>query len=426
MKSIAYISIFLLGLTLSLTAQTKPKGKKPIKNSTISKEIGTKTIPIRDSSLIDSTSIPNITTTEVVDVKYSSDSLDAKIEYNAEDSMLFDVVNNKIYLYGNADVKYKEISLTADYIIFDQANDIVIAEATTDSLGNMTGKPAFSDGSQEFTARKMKYNFKKEKGIVYDATTTQNDLYVLSGVTKFERTKEEDHEGHDHEGHDHETEDIIYNKNTIITTCDHPEPHFGIRSKKQKVIANKLIVTGPANLEIGKIPTPLWLPFGFFPIKKGQRNGIVFPRDYEFSQTLGFRLRNVGYYMGINDNMDIEILGDISTRGSWNIKTRLRYNKMYRFNGNLLVEYGRLNNGEFNNSLKKDIRKTFSLYWKYTQDGKAHPTRNFNSNVNFVLNNSQSLNYNDAQSKTGKKIAEIRDKTRKLNNENKKSLSAYG
>ncbi len=416
MKSIVYIFIFILGLSTSLSAQTKPDTKKPIAKNQVSKADNDVEVSLRDTSRIDSSLIVNSNAvTEVVDVRYSKDSIDATIEYNAEDSMMFDVVNNKIYLYGNADVKYKDINLTADYIIFDQANNIVTAEASVDSLGNMTGKAAFSDGNQEFTARKMKYNFKKEKGIVYDAATTQNDLYVLSGITKFERTKD-DHEGHDHDGHEHEKEDIIYNKNTIITTCDHPEPHFGIRSKKQKVIANKLIVTGPANLEIGKVPTPLWLPFGFFPIKKGQRNGIVFPRDYESSQNLGFGLRNVGYYMGINENMDIQILGDVYTRGSWRLKSILRYTKMYKYRGELSLEYARINNGELPNSLEKDIQKTFAIKWGFNQNTKAHPTRTFNANVNFQLNDAQSRNYNDAQSALNNSLSSNINLTKKFRN----------
>ena len=101
--------------------------------------------------------------------------------------------------------------------------------------------------------------------------------------------------------HDH-----IYNKNALITTCNHPEPHFGIRSSKLKVIPDKLAVVGPSNLEIAGVKTPIYLPFGFFPINtQTVSSGLIFPSDYEYDARWGFGLREVGYYFPINDRFDI-------------------------------------------------------------------------------------------------------------------------
>ena len=138
----------------------------------------------------------------------------------------------------------------------------------------------------------MRYNFVTEKGKVFDVRTQEGDGFLLAGATKFVKG------GKDEKGPD----DVAYSGEVIYTTCNLEEPHFGVHSNKAKIIPNKLIVVGPSNVHIGGVPTPLMLPFGFFPITKGQRSGLIFPRDYESSPSLGFGLRNVGYYFGISDN----------------------------------------------------------------------------------------------------------------------------
>ena len=72
------------------------------------------------------------------------------------------------------------------------------------------------------------------------------------------------------------SDDIAYNRNSIFTTCNHPEPHFGIRAKKVKMVSGKVAVVGPANIELGGIPTPLALPFGFFSIKTRSKDRTYF------------------------------------------------------------------------------------------------------------------------------------------------------
>ncbi len=375
----------------SLHAQRKPLGKTQKPNRTISDP---DSIPPFGKKNDDSTinmagdSINNLPD-QVIDIKYSDDPLEAQLDYTAEDSMMFDVINDKIYLWGRATVKYEKMELTAGHIVFDQKNDLVIAEGMPDSLGRMSSFPEFSDGEQSFKAKKMKYNFKSKKGVIFEVTTQENDLYIHS-----ERGVFQSFDGKDSL---HPHEDVIYTENSLFTTCDHDEPHFGIRSRKQKVIANKIIVVGPSNLEIAGVSTPLWMPFGFFPVKKGQRSGLIFPRDYENSQDLGFGLRNVGYYWGINDNYDFQLTGDIYTRGTWRLYSQFRYNIKYKYQGALKLTYAwnNLGDGRFqDNLLKKDIQKTFKINWSMNQSAKSHPTRNFTALVDFQINDAQRLNNN--------------------------------
>ncbi len=365
-------------------------GQKPI-----SKPLNTDSTEIvKDSiSILALDSIPPERTLEtqprqdvrVVETPISPEALDKDISYSAMDSMIFDAKTGKVLLYDRATMQYDQMNLEANYVEFSQEDNLVIAEGYPDSLGRMAGFPNFSDGDQNFTAKRMKYNFKTEKGVVYQARSQQNDLYVVAEKTAFERS-----------GTDSTEQNIIYGENSLFTTCDHEEPHYGIRSKKQKIITDKLIVVGPSNIEIGKIPTPLWLPFGFFPITKGQRSGILFPRDYESHDTWGFGLRNIGYYWGINDHMDLQVTGNLYTRGTFGINSQMRYATRYKYSGSLRAEYSRINNGEPDGSLEKSISNTFKIQWDHRQDQKAHPTRTIGGSVNFSIGNHDQFTNTDA------------------------------
>ena len=319
-------------------------------------------------------------------IKYSKDSLDAEIDYTSEDSMILDIKNQKVHLYGNAKVTYTSLELTADYIVFDWGNNIVEAQGLPDSTGKISGNPVFKESDQAFNAKRIRYNFKTKKGLVYEATTQEKDVYVLGKVGKLHSKDESAGRSDDH----------IYSENAIFTTCDHPDPHFGIRSQKQKVIPNKVVVVGPSNLEVGGVPTPLWLPFGFFPLKKGDRTGLIFPRDYEFSDAWGFGLRNVGWYFPINDYMDLTVTGDIYTRGSWGLKLNSKYRKKYKWNGSLELSYS---NRKAEQRGVPTVEEAYKIIWSHKQDPKAHPLNQFGGSVNIITNNFQSLTENTFEDK---------------------------
>jgi LptD protein len=309
-------------------------------------------------------------------VKFSKDSLDAIVDYGSKDSLIFDNANNLIYLYGEAYVNYKKMKLTANYIVIDLKKNIATAEPTIDTLGKQRGIPNFDDGSQKLTMKKLGYNFKTKKGIAFDVTTKYNDAFVHGGKSKFVG------------GSDDSTRksDVAYSTNAIFTTCSAEHPHFGIRSSKQKVIPNKLIVVGPSNLMIGDVPTPLWLPFAAFPLTQGKRTGLIFPRDYEYSQVWGFGLRNLGWYFPINDNYDVTVQGDIYVKGNWRASVNGRYNRLYKSTGS--VELGYLNNiREIDAELVSE--PSWNIRWNHQQDQRAHPTFNFSADVNMSGNSSK-------------------------------------
>ncbi len=313
----------------------------------------------------------------------SPDSLEAPVLLRSRDSMYLDVQNRMLYLYGEAQTNYTTIELKADRIQFDFNEKTVSAEGQTDSLGQLTGAPRFSNEDMQFTARRMRFNFETMKGIVYDARTTQQGVHVHSQKAKFIGARDSLHD------------DVIYNQGALFTTCDLPHPHFGIHSKKQMLIPNKLVIVGPSHLEIADIPTPLWLPFGFFPLSQGKRTGLIFPRDYEYSEQWGFGLRNVGWYFPINDYWDLTLTGDLYLKGTWGLNARARYRKRYKYNGTLSLGYAR-RRVEVEGLPR--FEPSTSFRWSHNQDASAHPYQTFGGSINIQTNNFQRVNRNDAQS----------------------------
>ncbi len=353
---------------------------------------------LRDSIKLDEPSVspdsfpvprlsPTVSTMDSID--FSKDSLDAPVKYTAQDSMILDAKEQIVHLYGNAVVSYQDFTLKANYIQFDMENKLVIAEGLPDSTGRVVGIPEFDDKSQSFTAKKIKYNFDTQKGIVYSITTQQQGGYIRGGKAKI-KIGVTDSTGQ-------EIQDEFYSSDAIFTTCDHEIPHYGIRSTKQKFIPNKMVIIGPSNLEIMGIPTPLWLPFGFFPINVEKSSGLLFPADYEFSESWGYGLRGIGWYFNINDYMDLKLTGDIYTRGSWGLNAASNYRKRYNYSGQFSLGYSVR---KFGDPETPDFsqQNAFSVRWSHRQDPKAHPSQTFSASVNFQNNNYERTVFNDAQS----------------------------
>lgn len=341
---------------------------------------GTDTIPpiaFRDSATVDLSKL-----------KISNDALDAEVEYAAEDSIWFDVKKKQVHLYGGASVIYTTLNIKAGYILLDYANNEISAQQFADSTGQLTGLPDFKDGEQQFTSTRLRYNFKTKKGIIYEARTQQEDLYVLGERAKFisgisaDTTKK--------------ARNIIYNKDALLTTCDDPHPHFGIRTKKLKVIQDKLVVTGLSNLEVGGIPTPIVIPFGFFPMTKTRKAGLIIPKDFDFRTVEGFGFEGLGWYQPISEHMDATLLFRAYTGGTWGVTANSKYNYRYRNSGNFNLNYN--NRVTENAKAEKESAKSFGLQWTHAQDPKAHPSRRFNGSVNIQTNRDQQRNQNDFNS----------------------------
>jgi hypothetical protein len=354
----------------------------------------TNPVVAKDSVKVGKDTIPAGTKDSVVvdlnKIKISNDALDDVVDYGAKDSMWFDVKKKQVHLYGKASVKYSKLSIAAGYILLDYEKSEITAEQFPDSTGHLTGLPEFKDGQEDFTATRLRYNFKTKKGIIYEARTKQEDLYVLGERAKFVGVAHPDPDTTKKQGN------TIYNENALLTTCDDPHPHFGIRTRKLKVIPDKLVVTGFSNVEIAGVPTPLIIPFGFFPITKTRKAGLIIPHDFENSNSAGFGIKDFGWYQPISPYMDATVLFNAYTNGSWGISNNLRYNRKYKYTGNFALKFNnRVTEDEHANPLSA---KSFSLNWTHNQDSKANPTDRFGGSINIETNRDQNRNLNDYNS----------------------------
>ncbi len=339
---------------------------------------------VEPDSLAQNTDTIAVTDTIKLPYQISPDSLDAPVFYDARDSIDYDLKNKKIYLYGAAKVKYTTITLEAGFIVLDWESNIITATYLVDSTGKHIEKPEFADGNQKFTSNKLRYNFKTKKGQIIDARTFESNLYVLSEKAKFfakDSTRQEDY---------------VFSSNATFTTCNAEHPHYGIVSKKQKVVPNKLIVVGPSHLEIMDVPTPLFLPFGFFPVFSKRHAGLIFPQDYENSPQLGFGLRNVGYYLPLGPNYDLKLTTDLYMKGSWGAQAAVRYKKRYKYSGEFTFAMATIKT-ELPNELKKQIDRPKKIIWHHSQDGRAHPYNSFSASVNIESDKFERTTLNQAQ-----------------------------
>jgi len=295
------------------------------------------------------------------DLPTASDGLDETIIYSAEDSIIYDIVNERIYLYGTAHIEQGKIKLDADLITFNYTDQTVQAEGRQDSLGNWIGKPLFQEGEEKFGADEMTYNFKTKKGKISDLITQEGDGFLRS-----EKVKKNEY-------------DELFGANTYYTTCNLEHPHYRIESKRVKIVPDELIVTGPAKFIVDDVPTPLVVPFGIFPLTEERRSGLILP-NYGQSPGQGFYLRNGGFYLGINDYMDLAIRGDLYSRGTWQLNLASQYKKLYRYNGNVSINFGKRKSGDpITDSFSSS--NDFRISWTHSQAAQARPNSSFSASV---------------------------------------------
>lgn len=309
-------------------------------------------------------SIPTVTDTLAITdstkIMPSSD-ITQDITYYAEDSIVADFPNNKLYLHKQAWFEYGQMRLEADLIVIDWANSELYATGVTDSLGNVTGTPFFKDGPSVYEIRKeMRYNFQTQKAIIKDVVTEQQD-----GILRGEVIKKAD-------------DGSIYMNHGYYTTCTLTTPHWHISANKIKSIQNKQVVAGPFNLYFNGIPTPFGLPFGIIPNTPEEKaSGLIFP-SYGQEQKRGLYLRDLGYYFAINDYIHARVTGDIYSNGGWGLKTQAVYKKKYRFGGAFNVDFQKFSSPETERN-PVDYN-TFRITWSHNPESRG--SSKFSASVN--------------------------------------------
>lgn len=298
--------------------------------------------------------------------------IDAPVDYECTDSLVYDAETRLVHLYGKAQVKYMDMTLNAAKITMNMDSSMVRAAGERDTAGILQDKPVYSQGSDNYHSELMAFNFKTKKGYITNVETTQGDGFMQSQHSK------------------RAADGTLYLEHAKYTTCDAKHPHFYLALSRAKVRPGKESVFGPAYLVVADVPLPLAVPYGFFPFNKKYSSGFIMP-SYGDETSRGFYLRDGGYYFAINDYMDIKALGEIYTKGSWGLSAETNYRKRYRYNGNFYISFLRTVDGE-KNMPDYAVTKSLKVQWTHSKDAKASPNTTFSARVNFASENYERSN----------------------------------
>ena len=291
------------------------------------------------------------------------------IKYDATDSITIDQNNNKIILYNNAKVIYGDIELTSGLIVLDYKENIVTAGRIDDGEGNLIQFPTFIQGENIVNPDSIKYNFDNQKALIWNSKSEENGMNILSSLTR------------------KQNDSVYFLKDGKVTTGgnlmgdDTEEADYFFKIRKGKLVPGGNIVTGFTNLFIKNVPTPIGLPFAYFPSQQTKDSGFIIPNINESNQR-GYSLQNGGYYLPISEFFDLTVLGDYYTNGSYGLNLSSFYRKRYKYNGSFTVRYENLINGE--RGLPGYGKSTvYNIRWSHSKDSKSSPNSTFSASVNF-------------------------------------------
>ena len=362
--------------------ETVEKVEKKVEEALVEAPIEEATAKMkRDTTTMDSLELAIYKYNKVIDDSLRLDSLnrmkkngiDAPVKYTANDSLTYEAATGRAHLYGDSHVEYQNMDLKSEKIYMVLDSSLVHATGVRDSsTGGLKGTPVFKMGNDTYENDTMAFNFKTKKGLITQVYTQQEDGFLTSELAK--------------RGADGE----LFLRHGRYTTCDEPHPDFYLALSRAKVRPGKDVVFGPAYLVVCDVPLPLAIPYGFFPFTKSYSSGFIMP-TYGDETERGFYLRDGGYYFAISDKMDLKLIGEIYTKGSWGISGASNYRKRYRYSGSFLASYQNTVNGEKN---MPDYTKqtSFKVQWSHRQDSKANPYSNLSASVNFATSSYEKNN----------------------------------
>lgn len=315
-------------------------------------------------------------------MRAKGNGIDAPVNYAADDSLVYDVTSGTAHLYGKASVDYENMNLKSEKVYLNLDSSLVRATGRLDSSqanlaknpNGMKGTPIFKLGQDEYQSDTMAFNFKTKKGLIKGIYTEQEDGFLRGEIGKRDSTG------------------AVYLKHGRYTTCDDPHPDFYISLSRAKVRPGKDVVFGPAYLVVADVPLPLAIPYGFFPFSKKYSSGFIMP-SYGDEQNRGYYLRDGGYYFAISDMLDLKLLGEIYTRGSWGVSVASNYHKRYRYSGSFLFSYQDTKTGD-KGLPDFSEQKSFKIQWSHRQDSKANPYSSLAASVNFATSSYERNNLN--------------------------------
>ncbi|CAN1546719.1 Imp Organic solvent tolerance protein OstA [Flavobacteriaceae bacterium] len=296
-------------------------------------------------------------------IKTKKALLEGKIKRTAVGYEKINQKKKQMTLYDKAELYYQDIELKAGIIVMDYEKNEIYAGRLKDSTGKYTQLPIFKQGANVIEPDSIRFNYKTKKALVWNSRTEQNDFRIKAEITK------------------RENDSVYFMKRARFTTSkdvDNPEYYF--QTSKVKFVPGKKVVVGFTHMVIANVPTPIALPFAFFPMSETSQSGIIMP-TFNDTRLRGYSLQNGGYYFALSDNYDLALLGDYYTNGSYALRGESSYAKRYKFSGNVNIRFENLITSErgYPDYSKSNI---YNIQWSHTKDQKSNPNSRFSASVN--------------------------------------------
>jgi LPS-assembly protein len=349
------------------TGRAKAKRDTLLNRSTNLASASNDTSRLQDTSVLSSRRQKDslVRTIDTLDVKVSQDSLDAPVNYAASDSGVLYIDSKQFILYGKSNMKYTDISVDAAVINIDQDKNLIKAYGAKDTSGNPMDKPKLVQGETTSYSDTIFYNTKTQKGLTKSSYIQEGEMFIYANTVKKVDAN------------------ILYAYRGRFTTCNLDTPHFAFRTRKMKIVSQKLAVTGPTAPEFEGVPVPIYIPFGIFPLNSGRHSGFL-PPQFAANEDFGLGLEGLGYYKVLNDYSDVTIRSNIYSYGGWNLNIAPTYMRRYRYRGslNLALQKTKILNKYGNVKQEFTESSTFMVSWNHSVDSKARPGTMFSASVN--------------------------------------------
>ncbi|PWH10626.1 organic solvent tolerance protein OstA [Bacteroidetes bacterium SCGC AAA795-G10] len=293
----------------------------------------------------------------------------SEVKYTAKDCVRINRKENKLILYNEAELYYQDIELRAGIIVLDyRTSEVNAGRIEIDSV--LVQYPFFKQANNEVNPDSIRFNFDTQKALIWNSKSGQNGMDVFAALTK------------------KQNDSVYFIKDARVSTAgeliggDEGEGiDYYFKVRKGKIIPGGKIVTGFTNMFIADVPTPVGLPFAFFPTGQEKESGFIIPSVNQ-SNLRGYAVQNGGYYLALSDYFDLALIGDYYTNGSYGFRGDSQYRKRYKYNGKFSFRYENLIDGA--RGLPEYSKSTvFNVRWNHSKDPKSSPNSSFSASVNF-------------------------------------------